>query len=1537
MIKSAVKKAIFSMILVVLILLGVGQNMVFAVTEGPISIKATEERYLKDSNGVYQKKNSYKIRDAKLYQIAKYSGDTILATNFYCLNGTVHAGDTYQRGYDMVTETSAISGLEEVYKNTVDSKIYKQVMWILDHMYVDSGNDEIDTETGIKKPIRELLSDAKIVYAENTELDGDPKMWLYDSDEKYYDPDYGVYRRVLKWYWGHAGYVYIGSDGQMHDVVLSQEEVEAVQEAALWYFTNYTLLNDNTYNAYVSENEKILADSNGNPSENGTLTNLRETKIAGSWFDFAQQSITGDAQTDQDIQRKKQEQAAILYNYLVDGAKKAAENNYDTSAEGKLNIAYKSEQKVVQEGTNYVVGPLVVTTTGTVNNIAINVTSGTSGVTAKLRNSSGTEITKVTPSEDFYVVVPKASVNENMTIKATGDAILTKKTLWVSTTGTYQPIVEVKKEDTPLEASVVAPITKQFDLALRKKIVAVNGKSTETDIINENKMDARREINISSSTPITYNHRKDPVVVKTGDKLTYRMYVYNEGEIDGYASKIIDTLPSGLKVSSTMGTSVQSNKRNTYSVGTTQNQIVLTLTSATPTAINAYSGTLDFDYVDVECEVTQLAETDGKTNHYLSNIAYISEAKDKSGNVVTDFDSTANNTNTSNGSNGLNVTDKEKIYKGNSENQSIYGDTNNAYYYRGQEDDDDFETVVVLAKVFDLNLIKYISAVNGVNTNRRITVNTSNPNKIVYDVSKTPIVVQKGDYVTYTFRIYNEGEISGYAEQITEEIPDGLEFVTEGTSEKDREAIAFNETNGWLPSPDGKKVVTDNLSKANGSESNLIAAYNPNTMTEGPHYLEVSVMLKVTAENGIVRNEAAITDDVDEDGNEVTDRDSKPEEWKKEDSDEYYENNPSYPKYKDDDEDYDNIKIAKFDLALRKFISAVSKDGDFTNTSTTKTYNRAPVVDSSKLGTVGADGKVITDATYTHSKEPVDVKVGDYVLYTIRVYNEGDFAGYAREITDYLPEGLDFVTGTKFDSINSNWIWDATTRKATTKSTAPIASEKINKFDGTTLSYKDIQIICKVNEKAITNATNNAEISKYAQDKDGVITEVEEDIDSTPNNYPTHEDDDDSETIKAKEVKFDLSLKKFLSNVSGKEVTSRIPKVSKNDGKITYTNPSDVVKVTVGDVVTFTLRVYNEGNTAGYAETVTDKISNLLEYLPDNSTNKEYMWKMYDKDGKETTKVEDAVKVVTDYTSKANGEKIMADKKLSTNPNLLNAFDPNSAISDDNPDFIDVKVAFKVKDPISNKIVITNKAEISEDADENGNPVKDIDSTPDNDVDDEDDLDKENLSVEYFDLSVLKCVTKVTVTENGKTTTTNTGNSGTKSDIIPKIEVDKKKINKTTIKFEYTIKVTNEGDIPGFAKEIKDYVPEGLKFYTEDNSGWKDEGNNVISTKLLENKLLQPGESATVTVVLRWINDSNNFQTKTNVAEISEDYNEKNVPDRDSTPNNRKEGEDDMDEAPVLIGVKTGMLENPMMFIGGGLVILTVLGTGVILIKRFVL
>ena len=486
----------------------------------------------------------------------------------------------------------------------------------------------------------------------------------------------------------------------------------------------------------------------------------------------------------------------------------------------------------------------------------------------------------------------------------------------------------------------------------------------------------------------------------------------------------------------------------------------------------------------------------------------------------------------------------------------------------------------------------------------------------------------------------------------------------------------------------------------------------------------------------------------------------------------------------------------------------------------------------------------------------------------------------------------------------------------------------------------------KVKNTAETNKklTNIAAITK---DADANGKEVD-DIDSDPSKItipsdeklpsykdeeinkeyvPGQEDDDDFEKVIVQE--FDLALRKFITNIDGKDVTTRIPEVSydKEKDKITYNHPKDPMDVVTGDIVTYTIRVYNEGDIDGYAQLVSDDIPDGLKFLPENETNVKYRWVMYDKEGKETEKVEEAEKITTDYLSKEQEEK--------EGENLLKAFNKNEEISETNPDHRDIEVAFEVVEPNGSDKVIINSAQISEDSDKEGNPVEDKDSIPDKWIEGEDDQDKEYIKLRYFDLALRKWVTEAIVIEDGKQTVTQTGHTPDMDpEPVVKVELYRKDINKVTVKFRYSIRVTNEGDIPGYVKEITDYVPEGLKFVAADNPYWKDEGNNIISTTKLENTLLQPGESADVEVLLTWINSKDNMGLKTNIAEISKDYNDKGVPDRDSTPDNKKPGEDDIDDAPVILSIETG---KAITYVGLGIVVLVTIAGGIFLIKKYVI
>ena len=314
---------------------------------------------------------------------------------------------------------------------------------------------------------------------------------------------------------------------------------------------------------------------------------------------------------------------------------------------------------------------------------------------------------------------------------------------------------------------------------------------------------------------------------------------------------------------------------------------------------------------------------------------------------------------------------------------------------------------------------------------------------------------------------------------------------------------------------------------------------------------------------------------------------------------------------------------------------------------------------------------------------------------------------------------------------------------------------------------------------------------------------------------------------------------------------------------------------------------------------------------------------MYKEDGTETKDVKEAKYIETDFLSK--------EKEKEDGANLIKAFNPETMTM---PDYKDLKIAFKVTEPNTSDRIIINQAQISDDSDEEGNPVDDIDSVPDEWNEGEDDQDIEKIKVKYFDLSLKKWVTEAIVTVDGKTKVTKSGHTGDENPEPPmKVEIQNGKINSTTVKFRFNIKVTNEGEIAGYATELIDYIPQGLKFDKKDNPKWKEE-NGKVTTDQLKDKLLKPGESATVDIVLTWINGKNNMGQKVNWAEIYKDKNEYDSPDIDSTPGNNVKGEDDIDQAPVLLSPATG---SEPMYIGLALICVTMITGGIFLIKKYVI
>ena len=808
----------------------------------------------------------------------------------------------------------------------------------------------------------------------------------------------------------------------------------------------------------------------------------------------------------------------------------------------------------------------------------------------------------------------------------------------------------------------------------------------------------------------------------------------------------------------------------------------------------------------------------------------------------------------------------------------------------------------------DFSLRKFITEINSVavNPSRAPQVDVTNlangtSTTATYNHPKDAKTVNTGDVVTYTIRVYNEGEVDGYVSLIKDEIPEGLQYIAND---------ATNTTYGWkMLDADGKEtsdvskakyVTTDYLSKEK-SEDNLIVKFNKETKQLS--YKDVKVSFKVISEDTTgkeIINHAQISKETDSNGKTGTDIDSTPDKWID----------------GEDDQDIEKVKLTYADLALRKFITKINNEE--------VNPNRAPQVDVTNL----ANG-TSTTATYNHPKNTVGVSRNDIVVYTLRIYNEGTRDAIAALVKDNIPAGLQFIPS---DELNKKYNWkmlDENNNETTKVSEAKyvvtdyLSNSIIKAYDSTTmdtLDYKDVEVAFKViaEESTKNEITNYAQISKETDSNGNTI----KDRDSTPDEWIDGEDDQDIEKIKLTYA--DLALRKFITELNSSEVNpSRAPQVDVTNlvngtsTTATYNHPKDPVEVRENDIVTYTLRIYNEGTKNVYASLVEDDIPDGLEFITDNEINKQYKWKILDENRNEVADISKAKYIVTDYLAN----------------DLIKAFDPQTMST---LDYRDVKVSFKVKAPTEKDGQIINYAQITKETDDSGKDVKDRDSTPGKWVDGEDDQDTEIIKLKYFDLALQKWVSKAIVIEDGKEKVTKTGHTADMNpEPVVKVDLKKSKVKNVVVKFEYQIRVENQGQIAGYAKEVSDYIPQGLKFVKDDNQNWREVDGKIV-TNQLENTLLQPGESTTISVILTWINDSNNLGLKTNIAEISEDAddNGNSITDIDSTPNNQVDGEDDQDNAPVILTIKTG---ETTIYTGVIIASIAIIGVGVFCIKKYVL
>ena len=831
---------------------------------------------------------------------------------------------------------------------------------------------------------------------------------------------------------------------------------------------------------------------------------------------------------------------------------------------------------------------------------------------------------------------------------------------------------------------IITNTHKIFDLALRKYITKVNDTALTTA---NTRVPNISEDTLQNVTTATYKHRKDPVQVVQGDVVTYQIAIYNEGQKTGYASQIIDQLPTGLKYSgdaTIISKNASGANKNTYNVNydSETNKITLDITGVAKD-LNAYQeGKLDKEIIEIKCTV--VAEADTTSKKTLTNVAWISGAYDTENNTSTTTDRDSQPETTPN----VNKDNMEK-YKGNTENNEDL--TDKTYYYKGEQDDDDFEKLVIEPESTNVS-VKKVWEDNNNQDGKRLTDITIQLLANGTEVEGKTATLNENNNWNYTFRnlpkksggtsinytVKEIETIDGYTSKTTGSMADGYTITNTHTPETINIPIKKvwednNNQDGIRPKnititlfADGEEVEGKKV-QIKGDENEWTYTYE-----NLPKYANGVEITYTINETGVPQGyDSSKTGDM---ANGFTITNTHTPEVR----------DISVKKVWVDSDNQDGIRPTSIELILKangteKQRHTLEGNGNewtytFTNlpkyengTEITYTVEESGVPSGYKSLTTGSmvGGFTLTN-TYTPGKTSVKVKKvwednnnqdglrpdkvsvslianGDETN-PVQTVDLNEANGWEYTFTD-LPEKSNgneieysIIENTKIDGYTTSIKNNNTTSTAgeiqttsapeytitNTHDTDEI-SITVNKVwnddnDADKIRPTSIVVNVKNGEQIVATITLSAEnnwthtfenlpAKQNGNNINYVLEEVEPDgytgniTENSANNYTitnTH----------TPNKAFDLALRKYITKINNNDLTtlglaSRIPKISeaalKTGTTAEYQHRKDPIKVEEGDIVTYQITVYNEGDKDGYANQIIDQLPTGLIYNPSST------------------------------------------------------------------------------------------------------------------------------------------------------------------------------------------------------------------------------------------------------------------------------------------------------------------------------------------------
>ncbi|HMR90622.1 MAG TPA: hypothetical protein PKD51_20820, partial [Saprospiraceae bacterium] len=391
--------------------------------------------------------------------------------------------------------------------------------------------------------------------------------------------------------------------------------------------------------------------------------------------------------------------------------------------------------------------------------------------------------------------------------------------------------------------------------------------------------------------------------------------------------------------------------------------------------------------------------------------------------------------------------------------------------------------------------------------------------------------------------------------------------------------------------------------------------------------------------------------------------------------------------------------------------------------------------------------------------QSAQVAAGDVVVFRIEVFNQGTFSADNIQVVDYIP--------TCFTLFDSDWVSTNGNRAIKTLSvangglSAPLASGQSVTVD----------INLKVLSCTAGDYFNWSEIGAATDDGGNIWP----DVDSTPDNVRTND-------VYTQDNFIDGNGKQGGDEDDHDPALVTVVAVPPGDfdlALIKQLAPGQPSSVQNGDLITFLISVVNQGDISA------DNI-NVVDYYP-------------------------PCFVLTDPSWINNGNNTASHLLTVENTRLDAPLLPGSVVQ--------VPISFTLNNcPIGTS---TNYSEVQSATDSNGDPVTDVDSSPDNNntndpygdddqldgngTDDEDDHDPETIQIvedrdEVFDLALIKTLAP------GQQNTVMAGDPA-----------------------KFQIQITNQGNVPADNIVITDYIPNCFEL---NDSDWTDIGGGRASLTL---------------------------------------------------------------------------------------------------------